>query len=183
MPPQVLTAEPRTIAAGTSVQWQRSYGDFSPADGWALKYYLNGPGGLTLAATDSAGAWLVSITPAQTANLKSGTYRWVAYAEKGADAALERYQVAAGTIVLTPNLPDAAPGALQTFAEKMLAAIEALMLGRATADQESMTIDGTAITRIPFEQLVRYRNQYAAEVQRQQNRGKLPPITVTFGRA
>jgi len=63
-----------------------------------------------------------------------------------------------------------------THAEKMLAAIQARLEKRVVADHESYTINGKSLSRIPFEQLVKYESIYASRVAREQRlaAGKKP---------
>jgi len=53
---------------------------------------------------------------------------------------------------------------MPTHAVTMLAAIEAVLEGRITADVEAYTIAGRQITKIPIEQLLVLRDRYKSEV-------------------
>lgn len=183
MAQSIPTTEPNEFAAGETVQWRRSYGDYSPTDGWTLKYYFVGPSLFTVTAADTAGEWRATVTPATTTNKKAGTYRWTLYAEQGSPTVTERRRVAAGTLTLTADITAAGPGSLAPLAETALPIIEAAITGRLTADQQSFQIDGTAITNIPIIELKRLRAEFRSELWRKRNAGvAAQPVHLRFVR-
>lgn len=177
------TIEPTTFAAGETVQWRCGAGAYLAADGWGLKYYFAGAVAFAVAATVDGAAFLVTLTAASTAAHPAGLYRWAAYAERGAGAEIERIPIARGRVTITANVTTALAGALQSHAERMLAAIRAVLEGRTTADVEQFTIAGKAVTQIPFAELQKAERRYARRVKLDRNGGQLPPVEVTFGRA
>jgi hypothetical protein len=83
--------------------------------------------------------------------------------------------------VVTPDLGAAGAGDVQSFAERMLAAIEARLEGRLDADLESYGVAGRQVVKIPFEKLSAEREKYAQKVWQEQNPGKWgPPIRAAF---
>lgn len=179
----ILSEEPSEIAAGETVQWRRSFGDFRPADGWALKYYFAGPDIFSVAPSGDTGEWLATLAPGDTQAKKPGTYRWTLYAELGAPVT-ERRRIATGTVLLSPNITTAAAGDLTPFAEQLLPIVEAALTGRLTVDQQSLQIDGTAIVNIPIVELKRIRAELRTEIWRKRNPGKLgQPVHFVFTRA
>lgn len=183
MPPPILSSEPAEFSAGESIQWRRSFGDYLPADGYSLKYYFAGASIFTVTPANTGTEWLATIAPAATADKKPGTYRWTLYAEKGVGPA-ERFRVAAGTALLTPNITNAGPGSLAPYAEELLPIVEAAIKGRLTTDQQSMQIDGTLIVNIPILELKKIRSQLRSELWRQRNPGQVGQrILMTFGRS
>lgn len=180
-PPSIPVNEPSSFAINETVRWQRAFGDFPPSDGYALKYYFSGAGAIQKSADGSAGngvngtAWVLTLTPSNTAGKPAGIYKWSAYAEKGSGASLERWLLASGVITLTADITTAEAGALQTHEERTLAVIEAAIEDRLTADMQSYTIDGRQVTKIPIMELRRLRVQYQSAVWRIQNGGKLGP--------
>lgn len=187
-PSSIPVNEPSSFSIAETVKWQRSFGDFPPSDGYALKYYFNGASAFTASADGSStngtggATWVVTLKPADTTGKTAGIYKWAAYAEKGSGATLERWLVAGGAITLTADITVAAAGALQTHEERTLALIETALEGRLTGDMQSYTIDGRQITKIPVLELRRLRVQYQAAVWRIQNGGRLgPPVKFTFG--
>lgn len=81
----------------------------------------------------------------------------------------ERYTVDNGVLFLEPDFAAAAAGTQQTHNEKMLAAIQSVLEGRAAADIESYQIAGRAVNKIPVAELVKWHNVYLARVQRERN--------------
>lgn len=178
--PSIPHHEPSTFAAGETVQWRRSYGDYAPTDGWTLSYYFAGAGIFRVDAVDTNGEWLITVDAFSTRKATAGTYRWTAYAEN----TTERRRVAAGTLVLTPDITKACPGDFLTFAEKALPVIEAAINNRLTVDQQSFQIDGTSIVNIPVLELKKLRSQFKAELWRARNPGKIgQPVHINFVRA
>lgn len=173
----IPTIEPTSLAAGTSVSWYASYGDYPPSDGYTRKYYFRGAGVFDVEATDDSGQWLVEIAPTDTADVAAGTYRWFAVAEKGteADGDLERWPVGEGVVEITPNPFTAERGDFQTHAERTLAMITAVIEGRITADVEAFTIGGRSVTQIPMDQLLRLKGIYSAAGWREQNPDAIAP--------
>lgn len=178
MPPAIPSSEPRSAIAGTSWQWDRRFPLFPASDGWSLRYLFRGAGELDLGPAEITAAgdgWQVRVAPELTTGLASGRYGWMAVVEKGG----ERHVAASGSAHVTA-FPSGADGL--THAERMLAAIEALLEGRATSDQESVQINGRAITRIPFGDLVKWRNHYRAQVEMADGGGSpMRSFGVTFG--
>ena len=179
MPPVIPSTEPQSFAAGETVQWRRSYGDYSPADGWDLTYYFAGASIFNVTAEAVNGEWLVTIQPGDTRKKKAGTYRWTAYADN-ADG--ERRRIDSGTVRLEADITKAADGELSPFCELALPIIEAALTNRLTVDQQAFQIDGTAITNIPIVELKQLRAQFRSELWRLRNPGKVgQPILMSFG--
>ena len=61
----------------------------------------------------------------------------------------------------------------QSHAQKMLAAIEAVLEGKATHDVLELAIDGTQLKRMGFADLMQVRDRYRAEVINEGRRAKL----------
>ncbi len=162
----IATNEPFDIVAGDRVQWKRSFTDYKAADDWALTYYLvhQTNAKITIAAFADGDDHVVDEAPATTTAWPAGQYKWQAFVTKGTD----RYKVDECSIKIETNF---ASSSVTTFddrahCEKVLAAIEAVIEGRATIAQEGHTIQGRTLIRTPFEELVKFRIFYKAEVRR-----------------
>lgn len=89
-------------------------------------------------------------------------------------------------IIVEPSVAASAAGSFQTFEEKTLAAIEALIVARTTganysADIEQYHIAGRAVTKMSMTELYRLRGTLRGVVWRQQHAGKLSkPRKVAF---
>jgi len=164
-----LNALPCAFAAGTTVQYTRSISEYRANDGWQLKLYLAGAQTLNVTASASGPDFIVTMTAAQTATLTTaGQYRWTERVTKGALA----YDVATGTVEVTPNLATATPGSLQAMSEKLLAAVEAVLAGKITDDASQYVIAGRSITLMSRQELLALHNKLQWDVARLRGKGK-----------
>lgn len=167
MPEDIPEIEPTEIEAGTTVKWKKDLSDHYPADdGWSLAYtFINGSAKFTVNATAEGKKFSVTIPASTTANYVAGRYEWIARVSKGSEA-------------FTPDkghcdvLKDLAAAGLTVFdhrthVKKTLDAIEAVIEGRATSDHLSYTIAGRSITKMSVEELLKLRDRYKAEYQRE----------------
>jgi hypothetical protein len=176
---QIPSCEPQEIVAGDTVLWTKSLADFLPSDGWALKYRLtNAPANAEITAANivatanAAGYWDVVIAAAST-SVAAGTWRligWVLLASG------ERHVVYDDVLSVLPDAAAATPANLLTPNERILAAIDARLLGRVTADQETVQVNGSALTRIPIQELSVLRGVYAAKVWREKHQDVSNPV-------
>jgi hypothetical protein len=161
----VPTREPEKLRAGDTVQWRRELPDY-PATDWTLRYHLrNAAGSVDITASAYATtAHEVLEAAAITADWTAGTYRWAAVVDDGSGV---KHTVATGTLEVLANLQ--AAGALddRSTAEKGLAAINAVIEGRASRDQMAYQIAGRRLDRTPIADLLRLKSHLAAEVARE----------------
>lgn len=158
------TWEPTRISAGDRWLWERQDISDYPAGTWTLSYALSKSDKLiTLTATASGSYHRIDVSAATTAAYPAGRYTWAAYVTSGSD----RRQIGSGEIEVRPNLAAQTNGAdSRSFARTMLYAIEAQILGRATAQQSdmvSMQIAGRGLQRDPAA-LAKLRATFKAEV-------------------
>ena len=175
------TNEPTVVRAGDTWKWQKNAGDHTPAAGWALKYALHNIGsasasGTKLQITATAAAnnidWDVSVPAATTAPLLAGNWKWIAFVVKATD----RFVIDTGVVFVEPDLDAAAAGTQQSQNEKMLAAIQSVLSGRATSDIESYQIAGRAVNKIPIAELVKLESLYLAKVKQERNPGRFGTV-------
>lgn len=178
----ILDALPSTFAGGETVQWRRSYGDFGPADGWTQKVYLAGAGTLVVTGVDTDGRWLFTITAQQAAGLPPGRYRWTAYAEKGAGAALERHRLDEGALEVTIDLTAAIAGDTVSHEERAIPILEAAIEKRVAADLKAYSFTSRSVTKEELRDMVRLLAQYRTRVTMRKHGGLLPPVQVSFVR-
>jgi len=166
----IPTAEPTEIVAGASLKWRRE--DMSadyPAPTWSLSYLFvdlaDSTRKFTVAAVADGAYFAVSVTPAVTVTYTPGTYEWAAYVTDGTD----RYRVDHGTAKVLADLaalPVGYDG--RSHARRVLDAIEAVIAGRASKDQESYQIAGRSLNRTPIPDLMKLRQTYRNEVRREE---------------
>lgn len=156
------TIEPQVIAAGDTITWQRSLPDY-PAPTWTLKYALRGAGVINIVSAASGTNHLITETADTSAAWLPGIYTWQGYVENSSG---ERHTVAVGTMQITRDLTvitEAYDG--RSHARKVLEAIEAVLEGRATTDQEEISHDGLELKKTPISDLIILREKYRREVQ------------------
>ena len=183
MPPIIPDLVPDHFPAGTTVTFTRSFGDFSPADGWGYVIYLNGlTQKVSKAATVLNNVFTIVFVPADTAALNPGPYR---YAERLTNSITgEVYDVTGDNLVINIglNVGSAAAGAFNSWDERTLAVINAAISGRLTADIQAYQIAGRSVSKIPIKELRQIRGELIAAIWRQNHPGQLGiPYRVQFG--
>lgn len=161
MSQNIPTFEPDQITIGETLIWKKSLADYSAADGWVLTYYFRGAGpGFDIAATADGSDFAITVPAASTAGMTAGAYQWQAWVV----LAGVKHQVDSGTAkavasFLTVDAATTVDGRSQL--KKILDGIDAMILGKATADQQEYTIGNRQLKRIPIPDLIALRTQYA----------------------
>lgn len=188
MTPPIPDQVPTLFTAGETVKFTREFNDYSPAAGWTYKIYFNGVSEVfnVFAVTDpeNAGGFLVTIN-ANDSEVPAGIYRYIERVSN--PTSNEVYTVGQGVVEIQLDLATAPAGATFTFAQQALAAIEAELLVRITADVEEYSVQasslggGRSVKKIPTPMLQKLRGYYASMVWRQKNPGKIgAPVLVDF---
>ena len=169
MATNVPIKEPAELRAGTNWKWRREdlTADY-PASSWVLTYFLkrlaaNG-NYLSVVASADGDVFEVNVVAANTQAYVAGDYSWSALVASGSDT----YEVGRGTIRILPRYDTANAYDDRSHARKALDAIEAVLEGRASLDQESYSIQGRSLVRTPIAQLLKFRDVYRQEVRREQ---------------
>jgi hypothetical protein len=153
-----------------TVAWEKTYDSDYPAADYTAKCALKlvGSSAATIiTATESGETFTFTITATNSASLTVGKYEWVEYVEKGSGASTERYEMARGTTEVRRYL--AADGTVdsRSTAKIIFDAIEAVIQGRAAKDQMSYQIAGRRLDRTPIPDLIKLRQFYAGEVEKE----------------
>ena len=157
---------PASFRAGDTLSWTESLSDY-PATIYTLKFsfYQYGQAVKTVTATADGTDYSVDIAAVDSLVYSAGEWIWTAHAQKGTGGTLERYPVGDGRITVKPAIFNAGSTAdLRSHAQKMLDAIEAVQLGRATHAELSLTINGKAIQYLKPDELIRWRAFFRNEV-------------------
>ncbi len=136
-----------------------------PAPSWTLTLILRGPQAIDLIATADGASHRFQVDAATTADWLAGRYWFTLRATRGAEVV----QVDEGDLRIVPDLAaltDTFDG--RTHAERVLEAIEAVIEGRATIDQQSYQINNRQLSRTPIPDLLMLRGKYREEVRQQQ---------------
>jgi hypothetical protein len=168
---------PSSIVAGTTTKVLLSFSDFPPPT-WTADLYIAGevtPAKIT--GAQSGNSFLFTIDATTSALLKPGNYSWRVTATSGAEV----YSADAGTVNVERNIAAASAGDFQTWAAKTLPIVEAAIEGRLTADIESYSIAGRAVSKIPMKELLSYRASLQSIVQQEQTPGSfVRNVSVSF---
>lgn len=155
------------ITAGDTLDFLDTVAGYPAGTGWTLKYRLvprfttptQTP--VELTGADEGTDYRVQAGPAVTALWVPGVYTFARWLEKtGA-----RLSLGTGEVEILADPATAVAGYDQrTHPRKALEAIEAVLEGRASLDQEEYTINGRSLKRTPVVELYKMRERYRAEV-------------------
>lgn len=159
----VLSDIPSKIVAGDSLSWKKSLSDY-PASTWTLVYHLlNQQKKITITAAADGDDHLVEIPIGTSDDYTVGAYKYIATVSDGT----ERYKIDEGRVEVTPDYANLESADLRTHAEKVLEALEAVIEGKASADQLTYSIAGRSISRYSPDEILQWRDSYQAEVNKE----------------
>jgi hypothetical protein len=168
----LLRQFPQSITGGVSLRVEFTCSDY-PAPDWSLSAILRGPAQIQLDASDQVPGFLFSQTAVETAAMGAGLYAVSVRASMGDDV----FEVEAGQLTILADLATFDAGHdSRGHAERTLAAIEAVLEGRAGRDQESYSINGRTLQRTPIADLLALKRHYVAEVAKLKAGGRARPI-------
>jgi len=175
-----MSREPSIIHRGETLGWKRaaSQTTYVDADGatiecsapeWTLKYKFAGPSGaFDITAVADGTDFSASASATVTGAYPVGEYSWIATVEKGSGGTLERHIVDSGVCTVAEGPAEYVSGLdKRSHVKKVLDAIEAVILGRATTDQLSYSINGRSLQKTPLPDLLKLRSQYRGEYERE----------------
>ncbi|MFH0351040.1 MAG: hypothetical protein ACHBMF_03775 [Chromatiales bacterium] len=158
---EITYGEPSRLHIGDTWAWKKSLSSYSPTAGWVLGYALRGAGVIDIIATAAGSDHVVEIPAAITSGWSHGEYRWQSHVSAG----IERHTLDCGILEVLPDLsliidPGYDP---RSLTKRILDAIQAVIEGRASMDQQSYTIGGRTLERIPIKDLLYFRDRYRAD--------------------
>lgn len=165
------TSIPTTLVCGDNWLWAKLAGDYGT--GYTLKYALTPISGgtvITVTATLSGDKYLIEIPSATTASYVASTYSYSEIILRDSDSS--RVVLSSGVIEVKPN-PLTTTADTRSHARKVLDAIRATIEGRASIDQQSMSINGRSINRTPLADLLALETTYSQLVQREERAEQL----------
>lgn len=165
------TQEPDLLVIGDRWTWRRPdlVADYPTAD-YALTYEFHedsGGGGshkFSITATETTNDYLIEIASATTATYATGDFHWYAFITRTSDS--ERIAIDDGYAKIELNFADTNADH-RSHAKKVLDAIEAVLENRASQDQMSYSIAGRSLSRMSIDDLMRFRDRYRAEYNRE----------------
>jgi len=164
----IPTIEPTEFYPGDTLKWNRQdlSDDYPASEGWSLTYYFRGPEGkFDISASADGDYFAVSVTPTTTATYKPGDYTWTTKVGLGSDV----YTIDHGSCTVQTDLATKGAGYdPRSHVKKVLDALEAAILKKASKDQLSTSVDGISIQRMTPEQILlwysKYKTMYKAEL-------------------
>jgi hypothetical protein len=164
----VLTEFPKTIQAGLSLRAEIEAIDY-PAPTWSVSAHLRGPASIDIAATGEVELHSFAVTGAETAAYAPGLYMVSVRATDGVDV----FELESGQVEILADVASLDAGHdPRVHAEKVLDAIEAVLEGRASKDQQSYTINGRTLVRTSIAELLQLRKTYQDEVAKLKSGGR-----------
>lgn len=161
---------PTTINAGDKVTWTETLSDY-PATTYTLAFDLRSKDKtpITITATASGSDYAISVLPAVTKLWKSGLYDWQAYVYVGTPPDYtEKYTIWRGKLEIKPNLTlFSSSDDARSHVKRVLDSLEAVIEGKATADNLSYSIAGRSISKMSPTEILQWRDLYRAEYQRE----------------
>jgi hypothetical protein len=161
--------EPLEIVVGDFIQWKRSdlVQDY-PLASYSAQYVARITGGgsseILLAATETDGTYLFTVSSATSASFEPGYYHW--QLEVIQTATNNRIVVDRGEFTAIVDL-DVNGSDPRTHAQIMIGKIESILQGKADSDVGSYSIAGRSLTKMSFAELMTARDQYKAEFQQE----------------
>jgi hypothetical protein len=153
---------PTEIAAGVTLEIPITLTAY-PASGWTMTLALRGPAAIDLTATADGDTHVIGAGAATTAAWLPGRYWWTLRVSDGTDT----IEVDSGQTTIRGDLTAEGAGYDgRGHVEKVLDAIEAVIEGRASQDQERYRINNRELQRTPIADLIKLRETYRAELRR-----------------
>lgn len=155
---------PNKITAGLTFKHSVNLTAY-PASSWHLVAYLRGPIAIDLSAITDGNQHLFNIPAENTKKWAAGHY---GYSLRATHTDGQVDEIDTGPIQIIADLAEITDQIdLRSHARKTLAALEAVIEGRASLDQERYRINNRELYRTPLEVLTKLRNQYRVEVSRE----------------
>lgn len=156
-----MTAIPDSLTAGTTLSLPITLTAW-PASDWSLTLMLRGAGAVDLTATPKGNTHLIEADATTTAKWPAGRYWYSLRARQGDEV----HEIDSGDITIHADIATLDAGHDgRAHAERVLEAIEAVIEGRASKDQDSYRINNRELRRTPIDQLLKLRDRYRREVQ------------------
>ena len=157
---------PTSLTVGNTWAWTHTV-DGYPASNWpaAVYYFAHQGDTFEVAATVLDDNYVVAQTPTQTRDRAPGDYAWYLLVTNGTD----RFSAAQGLVTLLPDPAAWTEHDPRTHNQKMLAAIEAMLEQRATAQQLDVVSYSVGNRSLSRSNLIELRDYYAKLVAQEQN--------------
>lgn len=159
------------LFAGLTLRLTVNLAGYPASEGWALKYRFSprvAGSPIDVSTTPSGVAHLLDVPPATTAQWAPGAYTCSAWVEHGNG---EKHAVPSesGQLLIKPNPTSLSAGVdTRTDAELALAAVQALLKGKADSGVQSYQIAGRELRSYSLAELLRLETKLKTEVAAEQ---------------
>lgn len=159
---------PSSIKAGITLNVTIALADY-PAPLWSLKALIRGPSTIDLLSVASGTSHVLAASATITSGFVAGDYRVSLRAVSGDEVV----ELECGAVAILDDVAGITDGDdVRGAAARGLAAIDAVLLGRASKDQESYTINGRSLTRTSIADLLLLQKSYQTAVAKEKRGGK-----------
>lgn len=162
---------PTQFIQGDSYHQEYTLVDYLPSDGWVLHLKIQGPFNEDITLTNVDDVHVLDITPAYSLQLLPGIYKFTFYVVK---STTDRQVIQSSQVSVLPDpLSDSVDTDFRTFNQKMVDALEALLMRRASSfqlDMISSTIDNKEWEKMTPDKITALLNQYKNKVRIEQGR-------------
>lgn len=160
------SVSPEKVAAGDTLTFKISDGDFLASGGWTYKFILSNATALIGPISSAADGddHQVTVEEGVTAAWNVGKYTYVGYFEHSSG---DRWTSHRGKFEVAVDPAVISATDLRTHAQISLDAIEAVLQNRATLDQQKYQIGGRSLDRMESADLIGFRDYYRKEVARE----------------
>lgn len=173
----IATCAPERVTRGDTVQFILDLPDYRPAGGWVATWSaVQSDDVARITASDNLdGRHFFAAAPTETEGWAAGLYRYqVRVVGAGASHPIE-----SGRVEVLENfaLIDAGAGLdVRSHNERVVDALRAMMEGKASVDQASLSVDGQSLSRYSFTELRELLATYEWRLrqERNQERGGRP---------
>lgn len=166
-----LEQVPEEAFAGDTWAWTRELADYPASTHTAAYYFERADDSFSVNATASGDAFAVTVPSATTQDRREGAFGWFLVVTNIATSA--RTTVERGT--LTVHADPAAAGAKdrRSLNRKTLDALESVMASKATSDQLNVSIEGHAISRMTWTELMKAHKRFKQLVAAEDNAARI----------
>lgn len=160
--------EPKKVVVGDFLQWKRSdlvedYPLATHSAEYVARIHGGGDTEIKLSATETDGTYLFTVSSATSSAFSPGRYYW--QLEVTETASGNRVTVDRGEFEAIPDL-DNNQADPRSHAEIMVTKIESLLEGKADSDVTYYMINGRALTKMSYKELIEARDYYRSEAHR-----------------
>lgn len=160
--------EPKKIVVGDFLQWKRSdlvadYPLATHSAEYVARIHGGGSAEIKISATETDGTYLFTVDSDTSSDFTVGRYYW--QLEITQTSSGNRVTVDRGEFEAIPDL-DNSNADPRSHAEIMVTKIESLLEGKADSDVTYYMINGRALTKMSYKELIEARDYYRSEAHR-----------------